>query len=73
MMTAKAILEEIKPLGRESYKNILLKHGVTEPCFGVKVEELKKIHKRVKKDYRLALDLLQRSSNPKHKEILSWL
>jgi len=57
MMTAKAILEEIKPLGRESYKNILLKHGVTEPCFGVKVEELKKIHKRVKKDYQLALDL----------------
>jgi 3-methyladenine DNA glycosylase AlkD len=56
-MTAKAILDEIKPLGRDSYKKILLNHGVTEPCFGVKVEDLKKIQKRVKQDYRLALDL----------------
>jgi 3-methyladenine DNA glycosylase AlkD len=56
-MTAKDILEEIKPLGQESYKKILLKHGAKEPCFGVKVEELKKIQKRVKADYRLALEL----------------
>ena len=56
-MTAKAILEEIKPLGLDSYKKVLLNHGVTEPCFGVKVEYLKKIQKRIKKDYRLALDL----------------
>ena len=56
-MTAKAILEEIKPLGLDSYKKVLLNHGVKEPCFGVKVEELKKIQKRIKKDYRLALDL----------------
>src|SRR5262245_64485060 len=56
-MSAKAILNEIKPLGRESYKKVLLNHGITEPCFGVKIEELKKIQKRVKKDYRLALDL----------------
>ena len=33
-MTAKDILEEIKPLGQESYKKILLKHGAKEPCFG---------------------------------------
>jgi hypothetical protein len=44
-------------LGREGYKNILLRHGVTEPCYGVKIEELKKIQKRIKMDYRLALDL----------------
>ena len=56
-MTAKSILEEIKPLGRDSYKNVLLNHGVTEPCFGVKVEDLKKIQNRIKKDHRLALDL----------------
>jgi 3-methyladenine DNA glycosylase AlkD len=56
-MTAKAILEEIKPLGRDSYKKVLMNHGVPEPCFGVKIEELKKIQKRIKKDYRLALDL----------------
>src|SRR6185369_367043 len=57
-MTAAAdIVAELKPLGKESYKKVLLKHGVTEPCFGVSVEELKKIQKRVKKDYQLALDL----------------
>src|ERR1043165_7504296 len=56
-MTAKSILDEIKPLGRDGYKKILLNHGATEPCYGVKIEELKKIQKRVKMDYRLALDL----------------
>ena len=56
-MTAKEILAEIKPLGLDSYKKVILNHGVTEPCYGVKIEELKKIQKRVKMDYRLALDL----------------
>ena len=56
-MTAQAILEEIRPLGRESYKKVLFNHGVKEPCFGVKIEELKKIQKRIKKDYRLAIEL----------------
>jgi len=58
-MTAKEILEEIKPLGRESYKKVLLNHGVKEPFFGVKIEDLKKIQKRIKKDYRLALELYE--------------
>jgi 3-methyladenine DNA glycosylase AlkD len=56
-MTAKAILDELKPLGQESYKKILLKHGAKEPIFGVKVADMKKIQKRVKKDYKLALEL----------------
>jgi 3-methyladenine DNA glycosylase AlkD len=57
-MTAKEILEEIKPLGRESYKKMLFNnYGVKEPCFGVKIGDLKKIQKRIKKDYQLALDL----------------
>lgn len=56
-MTAKEILAEIKPLGRDGYRNILFNHGVPEPCYGVKIEELKKIQKRIRMDYRLALDL----------------
>ena len=56
-MTAKDILEEIKLLGAESYRKVLRKHGIQEPMFGVKIEYLKKIQKRIKKDYRLALDL----------------
>ena len=57
-MTAKEILEEMKPLGRESYKKLLFKnYGIKEPCFGVAIGELKKFQKRIKKDYQLALDL----------------
>src|SRR5215471_10534870 len=56
-MTAAEIIEELKPLGSESIKKVLLKHGISEPLLGVKVEELKKIQKRIKKDYQLALDL----------------
>lgn len=55
--TAKDILAELKPLGSASYKNALLNHGVKEPFYGVKIEDLKKIQKRIKKDYQLALDL----------------
>jgi 3-methyladenine DNA glycosylase AlkD len=56
-MTAADIVTELKGLGKESYKRILLNHGIQEPLFGVSIENLKKIQKRVKKDYRLALDL----------------
>ena len=56
-MTAQEILAEIKPLGSESYRNVLFNHGIPEPCYGVKIEELKKIQKRIKMDYRLALEL----------------
>lgn len=57
MATATEILAELQPLGRESYKKVLRNHGVVEPFFGVKVEELKKFQKRIRKDYQLALDL----------------
>jgi 3-methyladenine DNA glycosylase AlkD len=56
-VTAQDIINEIKPLGRESYKKVMRNHGVREPFFGVKIEDLKKIQKRIKKDYRLALEL----------------
>lgn len=56
-MTAKEIIEEIRPLGSESYKRILFNHGVKEPCLGVKIGDLKKIQKRIKRNYQLALDL----------------
>ena len=56
-MTAKEILKELKPLGSDSYKKVMLNHGVKEPFFGVKISELQKFQKRIKKDYQLALDL----------------
>ena len=57
-VTAQQILDELKPLGSESYKRMMMKnYGVKEPCFGVKIGDMKKIQKRIKKDYQLALDL----------------
>ena len=59
-MTAREILAELKPLGRESYKRMLFNnYGVKEPCFGVKIGDLKKFQKRIKMDYQLALDLYE--------------
>lgn len=60
-MTAKEIVEQLKPLGTDAYKKVLHNHGVQEPSFGVKIEELKKIQKRIKTDYQLALDLYDTS------------
>ena len=56
-MSVQEIVDELKSLGSEATKKTLLKHGAREPFFGVKVEELKKIQKRIKKDYTLALEL----------------
>jgi 3-methyladenine DNA glycosylase AlkD len=56
-MTVEEIMAELQSCGSESIKKILLKHGVREPFFGVKVEYLKIIQKRVKTDYQLALGL----------------
>ncbi len=45
-------------MGSPSIKKMLMNnHGVQEPCFGVKVGDLKTIVKRVKVDHSLALDL----------------
>jgi len=56
-MEVAEIMAELQAMGSESIKKILLKHGVKEPFFGVKVEHLKTIQKKVKRDYRLAKDL----------------
>jgi 3-methyladenine DNA glycosylase AlkD len=56
-MNAKEIVEELRTFGAESIKKVLRNHGVQEPFFGVKIADMKKIQKRIKKDYQLALDL----------------
>ncbi len=50
-------MKQLAAKGSESTKKVLLKHGVKEPFFGVKIEELKKIQKVIRKDYQLAKDL----------------
>jgi len=37
-MTAAEIVAQIKPLGLDSYRKVILTQGVQEPCFGVKIE-----------------------------------
>src|SRR5262245_56959346 len=56
-MTAAEVLAELKSYGNDQTKKTWLNHGAREPIYGVKVGDMKKIVKRVKKDYQLALDL----------------
>jgi 3-methyladenine DNA glycosylase AlkD len=56
-MTADEIVAELKKLGNESYKKTMFRHGAREPYYGVKIEDMKKIQKRVKTDHALALAL----------------
>jgi 3-methyladenine DNA glycosylase AlkD len=56
-MTVDEVVKELRSMGSESIKKVLLKHGAKEPFYGVKVEDLKKIQKRVKVDHQLALAL----------------
>jgi 3-methyladenine DNA glycosylase AlkD len=58
-MDCEEIMKQLKSLGSENLRKIFLKHGIREPMFGVKVEDLKKIQKKVKMDYELAKDLFR--------------
>lgn len=57
-MTTNEIMADLKKAGNESTKKILAKHGAREPFYGVKVEDLKKIQKKVKGDHhQIAMEL----------------
>ena len=49
MTTAAEIIDELRDLGTAPIKKVLMNHGIPEPLFGVKVEALKKIQKRIKR------------------------
>jgi len=56
-MTYEEIMQKLKELGSEQTKRIFFNHGVREPYFGVKIGDLKKLVKYVKKNHELALQL----------------
>ena len=56
-MTPEEIMQQLQQFGNENTKKVLVKHGAREPFFGVKVEDLKKIVKKVKTNYLLSLEL----------------
>jgi 3-methyladenine DNA glycosylase AlkD len=56
-MTSKEILAQLKTMGSDSIKKVLVKHGAKEPFYGVKVGDMKTIVKKVKVNHELALEL----------------
>src|SRR5690606_29131531 len=59
VMTYEEIMIKLEELGSEQTKKIYQNHGVKEPYFGVKIGDLKKLVKYVKKDHDLALKLFE--------------
>lgn len=53
-MTYEEIMLELEKLGNEQTKQTFFRHGAREPYFGVKIGDLKKLVKYVKKDQALA-------------------
>lgn len=56
-MKLEEVMKSLEDMGTEQTKNTFLRHGAREPFFGVKIGDLKKLVKYVKKDQELALAL----------------
>ncbi|RHW41739.1 DNA alkylation repair protein [Neobacillus notoginsengisoli] len=56
-MTLEEVMEKLSGMGTEQTKKTFLRHGAPEPLFGVKVGDMKKLVKYVKKDQELGLAL----------------
>ncbi|UVI31577.1 DNA alkylation repair protein [Paenibacillus spongiae] len=56
-MTYEEVMQQLENMGTEQTKKTFLRHGASEPLYGVKVGDLKKLVKAVKKDQALALEL----------------
>lgn len=56
-MTFDEVMQALKESGDAQTKKTLMKHGAKEPFFGVKVQDLKKILKKTKKNHELSLSL----------------
>lgn len=56
-MTTKEILSQLKEYGNEQTKSTYTKHGIKEPFFGVKVQDLKKVLNKTKNNHTLSLEL----------------
>ncbi|MEM9588762.1 MAG: DNA alkylation repair protein [Planctomycetota bacterium] len=56
-MNATQVLRELKSLGSEQTRKIYLRHGASEPLFGVKFGDLKPLSKKLGCDHDLASEL----------------
>lgn len=48
------VMDKLEAMGTEQTKKTFMRHGASEPLFGVKIGDLKKLVKEVKKDQELA-------------------
>lgn len=58
-MNLEDVMQKLEAMGTEQTKSTFLRHGAKEPLFGVKVGDMKKLVKYVKKDQELALTLYE--------------
>lgn len=58
-MNVTEVMQALAALGNPNTKKVLLKHGAPEPVFGVKVGDLKKLVKKIKKDHALSIALFK--------------
>ena len=56
-LTLHEVMSELESYGDAQTKKTLMNHGAREPLFGVKVQDLKKILKKTKKNHALSLQL----------------
>lgn len=56
-MTVEEVMQKLEAMGTEQTKKTFLRHGAKEPFFGVKIGDMKKLVKEVKRDQDLALAL----------------
>ena len=56
-MTCQQVLTELKGYSNKQIENIFDNHGAKGQSWGVKVQDLKKIQKKVKKNHALSLEL----------------
>jgi len=56
-MQAAEVMAQLESMGSENTRKMWRKHGAQGPLFGVKIGDMKKIVKKVKKDHALALQL----------------
>ena len=58
-MTLNEALTELESYGSEQTRKVLKRHGAKDPFFGVRIEYLRKIQKKIGKDHKLALELFE--------------
>ena len=58
-MTLDEVLKELKSYGTEPIKKVLIAHGADNTTYGVKISDMKKTVKKIKKNYDLSLELFK--------------